>query len=322
MEKYAWRPEKRRIPRMVETSVLTPEATVRLCPICGAGGKASLFADSNIEPDLLNQFAFASRKLPEYMHWRLWECGQCDLLYANPAPAVEQLAGLYRDAAFGSGTEARWAAKTYGGLLKRIVPQLPDRVGALDIGTGDGAFLHELLDQGFSSVVGIEPSSAPIRSAADRVRPLILQGLFQPGVFSQDQFTLVSCFQTIEHLSDPVNVVREAWRVLKPGGAIFLIGHNRRALSARILGRRSPIFDIEHLQLFSPQSLQCLLHAAGFSRIRITPFLNRYPLSYWSQLFPLPGKMKRVTLTLLRASGAGRLVVPLPARNISAVAFK
>jgi SAM-dependent methyltransferase len=307
---------------MVDTTVITPQATVRHCPVCGECGKPTLFADANIDTDQLNQFAFASRKLPEYMHWRLWECGQCDLLYANPSPAVEQLAGLYRDAAFGSGTEARWAAKTYGGLLKRIAPQLPDRVGALDIGTGDGAFLHELLDQDFSCVVGIEPSLAPIRSAADRVRPLIRQELFQPGSFSEGRFSLVSCFQTIEHLSDPASVVQEAFRILKPGGAIFLIGHNRRALSARLLGRRSPIFDIEHLQLFSPKSLQCLLLSAGFRRVSVNAFLNRYPLSYWSQLFPLPGTLKALTLNLLRASRVGRLVISLPAGNIAAVAFK
>ena len=307
---------------MVETSALAPGATVRHCPICGADGQPRLFADANIAPEELNQFAFASRKLPEYMHWCLWECGKCDLLYANPAPTVEQLAGLYRDAAFGSGVEARFASKTYGGLLRRISPRLPDRVGALDIGTGDGAFLHELLDQKFSGVTGIEPSSAPIRSADDRVRLLIRQGLFQAGTFDEGQFSLVSCFQTIEHLSDPAGMIREARRILKPGGAVFLIGHNRRALSARILGQKSPIFDIEHLQLFSPQSMRQLLVSAGFGRVSVTPFLNRYPLSYWSQLLPLPGRMKTMTLDLLRASGAGKLPIPLPAGNIWAVVFK
>jgi SAM-dependent methyltransferase len=307
---------------MVETSVIASGKTVRRCPVCGEKGKPNLFADANVDAEQLNQFAFASRKLPEYMHWRLWECGQCDLLYANPAPSVEQLAGLYRDAAFGSGLEAGLAARTYGGLLRRIAPRLPDRVGALDIGTGDGAFLRELLEQNFSCVVGIEPSSAPIGSADHRVRLLIRQGLFQPGLFPEGQFSLVSCFQTIEHLNDPASVVREAFRILKPGGAIFLIGHNRRALSARLLGRRSPIFDIEHLQLFSPLSFERLLESAGFHRVTVGPFLNRYPLSYWSQLFPLPGKTKALTLNLLRLTGAGRLVIPLPAGNISAVAFK
>jgi len=47
-----------------------------------------------------------------------------------------------------------------------------------------------------------------------------------------------------------------------------------------------------------------------------------YPLSYWSQLVPLPGKLRGLTLDLLRASGAGKLAIPLPAGNIWAVGFK
>ena len=156
----------------------------------------------------------------------------------------------------------------------------------------------------------------------DRVRPLIRQGLFESGSFPAGQFSLVSCFQTIEHLSDPLGLAREARRILKPGGAVFLVAHNRRAISARILGRKSPIFDIEHLQLFSPHSLERLLQSAGFGRINVNLFLNRYPLSYWGQLFPLPKKIKALTLDVLRATGAGRLVLMLPAGNIAAVAFK
>ena len=100
-------------------------------PALEIGHLGNLFVDANIAPDELNQFAFASRKLPEYMHWRLWECRQCDLLYANPAPTTEQLASLYRDAAFGSAAEAGYAAKTYGGLLRRTRSAVAHRSGAL-----------------------------------------------------------------------------------------------------------------------------------------------------------------------------------------------
>lgn len=294
----------------------------RPCPLCATTAQARLVAEANVDPNKLNEFAFASRKLPEYMHWRLWECGGCDLLYANPAPPVEQLAGLYQQAAFSSASEARFASVTYGRVLRRIVPQLPDRAAALDIGTGDGAFLHELIDAGFSEVIGIEPSAAPIEAADPRVRGMIRQGLFTQGEFDEGRFTLVSCFQTIEHLSDPLAVMREAYRIIKPGGALFLIGHNRRALSARVMGHKSPIFDIEHLQLFSPQSITQLMRHAGFSRVDVKPLLNRYPLSYWSQLFPFPAMLKRPVLGVLRATRLGRIPVPLPAGNLAAVAFK
>src|SRR4051794_40135805 len=117
----------------------------QVCPICASSSEGTIFAEASVDEKGLSDFAFASRKLPEYMHWRLVHCKRCDLLYSDPAPAPEQLESLYREAAFDSREEARLASRTYAQFLPQIVSQLPDRDGSLDIGTGDGAFLKELL---------------------------------------------------------------------------------------------------------------------------------------------------------------------------------
>lgn len=231
------------------------ELVPRTCPICGSRDGSRLFAEANVDLHGLGAFAFASRKAPEYMHWRLVECSHCDLLYVDPAPPPEELASLYRNADFGSGVEATLAALTYGRFLPPIAKRIPDRIGAVDIGTGDGAFLRQLLAAGFSEVVGIEPSLAPLEAADSSLRPLIRHDIFRPNSFRPSSLSLITCFQTIEHLPDPLTFCRDAWHTLKPGGALFLIGHNRRAVSAKILGRKSPIFDIEHMQLFSATSI-------------------------------------------------------------------
>jgi SAM-dependent methyltransferase len=294
----------------------------RACPICGSGDQSHRFADANVDLEALDGFAFASRKLPEYMHWQLMECRRCDLLYAAPAPPVEELARLYDNADFASREEARYASRTYGRILGRIVRKLPDRVGAVDIGTGDGVFLHELLAAGFREVAGIEPSAAPIEAADASVRPLIRHDIFRPNSFPAGSLSLITCFQTIEHLADPLTFCRDALRALKPGGALFLIGHNRRAVSAKLLGRKSPIFDIEHMQLFSPPSVRNLLKTAGFSEVEVRTVYNQYPVRYWAQLFPFPKRMKTVLLGFLKTTRLGRLLVPLPAGNFAAVAYK
>ena len=300
----------------------TIQLEARVCPLCNRSDAGKLFAEASVDPAKLGEFAFASRKLPEYMHWRLAECRRCDLLYADPAPAPESLASLYRDAAFDSGEQARLASRSYGRFLPEIARNLPDLVGAADIGTGDGAFLHELIAAGFTEVRGVEPSSAPIAQADEAVRPLILHEMFRPGTFPAGSLSLVSCFQTIEHLSDVLGFCRAAFDALKPGGALYLIGHNRRSMSAKALGRKSPIFDIEHLQLFSPASLRTLLTNAGFDRISVRPIFNSYPLHYWARLFPFPPRFKGRMLDHLGTSPAGRWIIPLPAGNLAAVAYK
>ncbi len=58
------------------------------------------------------------------------------------------------------------------------------------------------------------------------------------------------------------------------------------------MGTKSPIFDIEHLQLFDRPTGAALLRNAGFDSIKVSSVRNRYPIDYWIKLFPLPKTCK------------------------------
>ncbi|MFM7207119.1 MAG: hypothetical protein ACKO4T_10680, partial [Planctomycetaceae bacterium] len=83
----------------------------RPCPVCSSGDDSRVFAKARYDLAALDGHAFASRKLPEYMHYRLVQCPTCDLVYASPAPSAEGLARAYDEAAFDSAEEARCAAR-------------------------------------------------------------------------------------------------------------------------------------------------------------------------------------------------------------------
>lgn len=100
------------------------------------------------------------------MRHRMVVCSHCDLAYANPVPDIAWLQRNYVSAWFEASEESKWAAKNHSRLLDRVLGSLPDRDGALDIGTGDGAFLKVLLQRGFTNVEGVEPSIAPARKAS------------------------------------------------------------------------------------------------------------------------------------------------------------
>ena len=294
----------------------------RACPLCASTDESRIFAKANFDLTKLDAFAFASRKVPEYMHYRLVECPTCEVLYATPVPTADGLHEAYHEAAFDSQEEARLAARTYGTFLPAIRARLKDTKGALDIGAGDGAFLTELLLAGFTDVVGVEPSAAPIASAPADVKALIKHDFFRPEDYADESFSLITCFQTLEHLSDPMAMCRAAQRLLKPGGAIFVIAHDRRSFSAKVLGMKSPIFDIEHLQLFSPKSAGELLKRAGFADVELKTVFNAYPLHYWAKLFPIPRPIKMPLVSRLKKSRAGNVPLKIPAGNLAAVGFK
>jgi SAM-dependent methyltransferase len=294
----------------------------RACPICGSDSQYRIFKEAAFDPSRWDRFAFSSRKTPEYMHYRLLECMRCDVLYANPLPTRESLDEAYREAAFDSSEEARHASDVYAEFLPDILTNLSQREAALDIGTGDGAFLEHLLRSGFERVVGVEPSRAPVEAARPAVRGLIRQGAFRPSDFDKESFSLVTCFQTLEHVYDPLALCQGAFDLLHRGGAVLLVCHDRRALSARVMGTRSPIFDIEHLQLFSRDSLGYALRQAGYDDISTHTVVNRYPLSYWVKLLPLPPRAKGAALGALKRSGLGRTSLRLAAGNFAAIGYK
>jgi SAM-dependent methyltransferase len=256
------------------------------------------------------------------MHPRLIECPQCGLLYGSPVLSPETLADAYRDAAFDSGNEGQFASETYAREIRKIMPRLPDLNGSLDIGTGDGAFLEQLTRLGFQNAIGVEPSQAPYDAARPEIRDRIRLGLFRSEDYPPAGFSLVTCFQTMEHLWDPLEIARGVLPLLKMGGAFAIVVHNRHALSAKILGFKSPIFDIEHLQLFSPQTARSLLERAGFKRVHAASIWNRYPLYYWIKLFPLPNRIKNILLNFARNSRIGKILVALPAGNLICVGYR
>jgi SAM-dependent methyltransferase len=179
----------------------------------------------------------------------------------------EALAVAYRDADFDGGEEARYASETYAREIRKIMGRLPDRNGSLDIGTGEGAFLEQLIRLGFQNVAGVEPSQAPYAAARPEIRDRIRLGLFRPEEYPLGEFSLVTCFQTMEHVWDPLGIARAVLPLLKAGGGFAIVVHNRHAFSARVLGFKSPIFDVEHLQLFSPKTVCDLLARAGYKDV-------------------------------------------------------
>ncbi len=195
---------------------------------------------------------------------------------------------------------------------------------ALDIGAADGAFLRELVKNGFDDVIGYEPSTAPVEAAHPDIRGRLRPEFFDAAKITSDSLGLITCFQTIEHVADPLQLATDMQRVLRSGGTAFLIAHDIEALSAKIMGFKSPIFDIEHLQLFNRRSAGVLMRTAGFREVTIFPIVNAYPIAYWVRLFPLPVRLKTLLLRALNGPAAwiGQRLLRLPAGNLAIIASK
>ena len=169
-------------------------------------------------------------------------------------------------------------------------------------------------------VAGCEPSEAPVNAADFEIREKIINEPFSPDMFEKNEFDIVSCFQTIEHIPDSVNLLLGIRSILKNDGYAYFVCHDYCSLVNRIMGLKSPIYDIEHLQIYSKKSIRRLFKQMGFRDINLFTIKNNYPLSYWVRLFPgVPTKIKKYVENLKLAK---RLMIGINVGNIGIIAKK
>jgi SAM-dependent methyltransferase len=297
--------------------------TGRSCPVCNTPSSAAkLYLKQNIDPARMSAFSFASRKLPEFMCHQLVQCQTCDLVYANDPPDQAVLAHAYHVSDFDSAQEADDASAAYDRAVQPILRKLSNKGAALEIGTGTGIFLEALQNQGFKTLVGVEPSSAAIAAAPPHRQAWIREAIFREVDFQPDSFDFICCFMTLEHVRDPHEIVSAASRLLRPGGAIALVTHDYRSGVNRVLGKRSPIIDIEHMQLFSPNSIRQLLERNGFEGIEVSSFENRYALRYWLRLLPLGIGAKQGLIQTMEAIGLADTKLSFNVGNMLSFGFR
>lgn len=275
----------------------------RPCPLCGAGAdRATPFLADSIDEGRVSASSFASRKTPEYMSHAMVRCLDCDLAYVARPPSTAALAEAYHAADYDSAEEAEDAADAYMRAVAPVLERLEHRRAALEIGTGTGAFLERLQAAGFTDLAGVEPSAAAIAAAPPHRKAWIREGIFDGADFKPGGFDLICCFMTLEHVRDPGELVAAARELLAPGGVFVGVTHDYRGLLNRILGRRSPIVDIEHMQLFSGISARNLLTSRGYVDVGGASFKNAYRPSYWLRLVPIPSGLKSGLIKRLKGS--------------------
>ena len=216
-------------------------------------------------------------------------CASCDLTYVTPRFADEQLLDSVYDELYWTSPVARergytdYAAdadlyrRTFARRMDALAEHLPDVESGrvLDVGCAAGYFLAVMRERGWD-VHGVEPST-PIRRVAvealgaDRIHagPLAAgdHPALQPG-----SFDLVTLWDVVEHLPDPVATLRTAASLLRPGGRLLVETQNVASLFARVLGRRWQHYKhAEHLWHFNRATLGQALDQAGLRVELMTP---------------------------------------------------
>jgi SAM-dependent methyltransferase len=292
------------------------------CAICGTVENSVEIYTANFDFEAFNPATFSARRLPDQIHYRIVKCKSCGLLRSDPIAPSELLEQLYIKSDQTYNQEIENLMLTYGHYLAKLDKFVLQKQALLEIGCGSGFFLERALKLGYENVYGVEPSVRAVSKATSSIRSNIKIDIFRPGLFSENTFDVICFFQVFDHLIDPNASLSECYRILKPGGLLLGLNHNSTSLSAKLLGERSPIIDIEHTYLYNPKTMSYIINKNGFHVIKTGAVWNNYSLQYLFQLIPMLGKAKLIILGLLRKTKIGQIRLKAFLGNLYIIARK
>jgi len=245
------------------------------------------------------------------------------LFFSNPILEADKILSLYKKSDFSYQIESDYLKETYSLYLRKILDRKEiGKLKLLDIGCGNGFFLEKARSLGIKEVYGVEPSKPAVRKAPKWLQGRIKIDVLHKDLFRNSFFDVICCFHTLDHVVDPNFFLKETFNLLKNGGEALFIVHDTGGLSVRVLGERSPIFDIEHIYLFNKNTLAKIFKKNGFKVVEVFEVQNTYPFFYWYRMFPLPNLIKRFGLKVLEYTKIGFIPISLKAGNIGIVAKK
>lgn len=134
----------------------------------------------------------------------------------------------------------------------------------LDVGCGSGELLTRMRARGWV-VIGVEPD--PKAAVGARQSGLdVRDGMLADAQFDGETFDAVVLSHVIEHVHDPIALVRECRRVLRPGGTLVVLTPNLASLGHRRFGPDwRGLEPPRHLHVFSMRALMACVSTAGLT---------------------------------------------------------
>jgi 2-polyprenyl-3-methyl-5-hydroxy-6-metoxy-1,4-benzoquinol methylase len=235
------------------------------CPSCGSSAHAELFAKGG---------------------YPIVRCDECSLVFSNPQVDESVVLEEYRE----GGSNDLWVdvltsprqlemdRAKFEEILDELEPYRGDG-RLLDVGTSIGLFLRLALERGWTGR-GTEFGRRALAHARDELKVPVDDSPIEELDGEHDAVTVLS---VLEHVNRPREFLRHVSRLLKPGGATYLIVPNVDSLVTRVLHERAATFDgRNHLLYFSPITLRDLLGREGFEVVAMrTRVASLDPVLEW-----------------------------------------
>lgn len=250
----------------------------RYCPMCG---------ERENQPILENQYY----ALAELDVMSIVECESCSLMFTNPIPSLiwnqtflnPQVNTFWTEPVWMTlEWQRQWAREKFTDGL-RILRRLTPAGTLLDVGTGPGLFVRMAQEAGYRAT-GLDILPEGVERARGHNIPVIYSTV--SDVSHSQKFSIVTLWCVIAHDPKCVDLLKDCYQLLEPGGTILIETPNmtlwRTLRRSRSLLEKFHLVESSHDELgayghinhFTVATLSRLLEATGFKEIRFHRIRN------------------------------------------------
>jgi glycosyltransferase involved in cell wall biosynthesis/2-polyprenyl-3-methyl-5-hydroxy-6-metoxy-1,4-benzoquinol methylase len=214
-------------------------------------------------------------------HGKIGICLECNLIFNDTTCTANQLLGMYSDVVdkdyYSYLLHAR--EKTYSYNLKKIKSYLPPSGKLLDIGAYCGVFMRAAKTKGYE-VIGVEPSKWASNEARKNTGEEVICGTLKDLREDVNDFDIITMWDVLEHLSDPIGELKDIWLRLKPGGVLVLSTMNMMSWFPKITKESYPWILDMHVYYFNSNTLTSILNKSGFELISQKSYRHYASIQY------------------------------------------
>ncbi|NLP04991.1 class I SAM-dependent methyltransferase [Candidatus Fermentibacteria bacterium] len=216
--------------------------------------------------------------------WPVARCPVCGLAYLSERPPEKAAADVYGHSYYEDGDVGYKGYMETWNRFRSVFERIYDRRErdlaahcrgrrVLEVGCAFGTLLAFLRSRGWE-VEGLEISPVSARKARSEFGLTVHEGNLEKAGLRSGAYDAVLMLDVLEHLHRPFDTLKEAARVLAPGGVLVVqcpweLTHWEEAALAVVTGRKTGTIEPDavpaHLYFFTPRTLDAVLEKGGFS---------------------------------------------------------
>ncbi len=254
----------------------------------------------------------------------LSRCARCGFRFADAVEAT-RLDALYAELSDpgyeGSQEARRLQMRHLVGLARSLHP---DARSALDVGAASGLLVAEASRAGLDAI-GVEPSRSLVEAARAQHGAQVLRGVLPHPELEARHFDVVFLVDVIEHVADPVGLLRLCADRLARRGLLLVVTPDFSSLAARLLGPRCWHYRLAHVGCFDRRSLELALGRAGLRAERWRRarwFFPVHDLAQRMEAYLPVGRLNRLAARVAPLRWLYARVIPLNLRDSHVVAVR